>query len=290
MNIILAILESVRVKQWVKNLFVFLPLVFGGKVFDPADLKNVIITFAIFCLASGGVYLFNDLIDKKRDRFHPLKSKRPIASGRLHAALGAVLSCGLTVLALGWALAFDYKIFIVAICYVLVHIVYTIFLKRVVIVDVMIIAFGFELRIWAGALACYISPSIWLQLCVFLLAMFLGFIKRRHEKASLLKDAPEHRGVLSNYKIYFLDQLIVISATLCIVFYGLYTVFATQLDNHMAYTIPFVVCGIYRYLYMVHVQRMGGDPSEIVITDIPLITIMCLWFFSVVYFIYLHTP
>ena len=223
----------------------------------------------------------NDIGDKKKDSFHPVKQKRPIASGALGESTATVFSAVLIITSLVLSFTLKPELSGIILAYVVLHAFYTFRFKHEVILDVIIIALGFELRIWGGCVVVYILPSVWLQLCVFLLALFLGFIKRRNEKILLYGDATKHRDVLSHYKVYFLDQMAIISATLCIVFYGMYAVSKEVIvrvgTNKMAYTIPFVVYGIFRYLYVVHAKRSGGDPGEILLTDLPLVVDISLW-------------
>jgi len=281
MNTVMATIHSIRVRQWVKNLFIFLPLIFGAALFDTVKFFLALSAFIVFCMASSGIYLLNDVFDKNKDGFHPLKRNRPIALGLLDTKTAITIACICLLLSLFLALKINLLFATTTAVYILIHIFYSIRMKREVILDVIIIALGFELRIWGGGLAVGIYPSVWLQLCVFVLALFLGFIKRRTEKIALFKNADKHRNVLAHYKIILLDQMITISATLCVVFYGLYSIspsIVTDTGNiYMAYTVPFVIFGIFRYLYIVHVKKNGGDPSEILLKDFPLIVYILLW-------------
>jgi 4-hydroxybenzoate polyprenyltransferase len=290
MKTLIAIVKSIRVKQWIKNVFVFMPLVFSGKLLNIPDVITAGLVFLVFCLASAGIYILNDIKDKNKDNFHPLKHTRPIASGELKTGPALVMSIIFICAALLASSKINSSFLIITFIYIAIHFLYSFRLKREVILDVVLIALGFELRVWAGGVVIEAYPSIWLQLCVFLLAIFLALIKRRHEKISLYRDAAKHRDVLSRYKVYFLDQIIMISACLCIVFYGFYSIspgIITKLGNtNMAYTIPFVVYGMFRYLYVVHAKRSGGDPSELLMSDLPLITNIILWMASVVFLVY----
>ncbi len=267
-----------------------MPFIFGGKILDSGSLLSSAYAFGVFCLASSGIYLLNDINDVSTDSFHPAKKNRPIASGILGTKPAFVASMFFIITAILLSLTINTNLFIITIIYIASHIIYTYWLKRKVIIDIMIIALGFELRILAGCAVTNISPSIWLQLCVFLLAIFLGFIKRKHEKISLDADAEKHRNVLSDYKLDLLNQLITISATLCIVFYGFYTISANLVkrlgNNYMAYTIPFVIYGIFRYLFVITKNSSGGDPGKILTSDIPLMITLLLWICSSVFLIY----
>ena len=284
------VLDLLRVKQWVKNGFIFMPLVFSGRLRCFQDLVQVSFVFITFCFLSSAVYIFNDIKDRKSDNLHPEKKARPLAKGVIDIKSAAVMMLLLLGMALFMAHMAGGKVFLTALLYLILHVFYTLALKATVILDVIAIALGFELRVWAGAVILGILPSIWLQLCVFLLALFLGFIKRRHEKLSLYERAAEHRGVLVHYTPYFLDQMIMISATLCIITYGLYVLSADVVKKtgqaYMAYTIPFVVYGIFRYLYIVHVKKRGGDPGEILMSDGPFILNLALWISSAVMILY----
>ena len=219
MSLLRNVFKSMRINQWIKNLFLFIPFIFGGKLFIPEDLIRTVLAFLLFCITSSGVYIINDILDRKKDRFHPLKKNRPITSGALPVKQALVISSILLFSSLLLSAYFNIHFFVLLLAYVVLHLLYSFILKREVLLDVILIALGFELRIWAGAVILLIIPSIWLQLCVFLLAIFLALLKRRHEKISLYPDAANHRNVLTHYDIYFLDQLIMISATLCITFY-----------------------------------------------------------------------
>lgn len=270
-----------RIRQWIKNLFVLAPLVFSGRFSDQAALSSGLLAFLAFCLMSSAVYVVNDLEDRHRDRAHPRKCRRPVASGRISrrcaVLLGAGLVCGgglISVTLGGWFACLSGLYFIL-------QLGYTFFWKRMVLLDVGCIALGFCIRIWAGAVVVGVLPSGWLQLCVFLLALFLGFTKRRSEMRTLGDRAEEHRGALRHYTIYFLDQLIMISATLAIVFYGLYTIapdIVARVHGYwMIYSLVFVVYGVFRYLYLVHVVGKTEDVDEILLADLPLITSVLCW-------------
>jgi 4-hydroxybenzoate polyprenyltransferase len=290
MKKLIACLRLLRIGQWVKNTFILIPIIFSGKLFDLPLLFTCAKIFGIFCIMSSGVYVMNDIRDIKSDQEHPKKKYRPVASGEI----GRNPATAIAFLLISLALVFSYfsgvKILVITSAYFILHVLYNIRLKRTVILDVIAIAIGFELRVWAGALGCLVIPSAWLQLCVFLLALFLSFIKRRHEGSSLYDKHIYRREALAYYQPYFLDQMIMISATLVIVFYGLYVmseeITARIGNHHMMYTLPFVVYGIFRYLYLVDVKKMGGDPGEILISDLPFLLNLCLWILSVVAILY----
>ena len=280
------LVELLRGRQWVKNLFLVFPLIFSGRFMELSLWAQVSMGVIAFCLISSGMYIINDIVDLKEDRLHPQKSQRPLAAGKMPVALamficGAVLILGL---ALSWRIGQDFLVF--ALAYILLNILYNMRTKHIVIVDVLMIAFGFQIRIFAGSAATHIVPSLWLLMCVFVLALFLGFTKRRYEISTLKSDAVAHRGVLSEYTAYFLDQMIMISSTLVIVFYGLYTISAEVVARiggyEMFYSTPFVIYGIFRYLYLIHVRKLGDDPGDILLSDIPLLIDIVLWLIFIV--------
>lgn len=283
-------LNVLRVKQWTKNMFIFFPLLFSGEFFVRLLLWNCIKTFAGFCLISSSLYVLNDFLDQKADRVHPRKARRPLARGQLKPPVVALLILILQSLGLWICWEVNRAVFLTALVYIGVHLVYNFLIKRVVILDVLFIALGFHLRIWAGGMAALVIPSVWLQLCVFLLALFLGFSKRRYEMTALKHEAVEHRGVLAHYTAYLLDQIIMICCTLAIAFYGLYTIFSdvgkSPGNPYMAYSIAFVIYGIFRYLYLVHVRRLGDDPAEVLLLDMPLLICVLLWIGYVGIFLY----
>lgn len=270
-----------RVRQWVKNLFMIFPLIFSGRFNEGGLWFNCIGAFAGFCFISSGMYIINDIIDLKQDRLHPKKSHRPLAAGKIGASQAAVVA--MVVLILGGALCYaqGQEVFTLGIAYVLLHTLYNLRTKRIVILDILTVAFGFQIRIWAGAAAVHILPSLWLQMCVFVLALFLGFTKRRYEMVALKSDASSHRSVLSHYTAYLLDQIIIICSTLSIVFYGLYTISSEVVNriggDQMFYSTSFVIYGIFRYLYLLHVKKLGDDPSEALLADKPMIINILLW-------------
>ena len=279
-----------RVKQWVKNTFVFFPLLFSSRIFNSALLLSNLITFFGFCFIASGMYIFNDLLDIERDRLHPRKSQRPLA--RRDVNKSSIFILIVVILGIGlWTLSIvSWPVVGIAIFYIALHLLYNLSAKHVVLLDAFFVALGFQVRIWAGSLATEVAPSLWLQMCVFLLALFLGFTKRRYEISNLKDKAAEHRSVLAHYTTYLLDQIIIICSTLAIVFYGLYTIsqeINDRLGNYyMPYTIVFVIYGIFRYLYLVHVKKLGDDPGEMLFYDKALLINVVLWIFSVFGIIY----
>lgn len=284
------LLVSLRPEQWTKNLVVLAGVVFGGRLLEPPAVAVAASAFVIFCALSGAVYLFNDVADREGDQRHPLKRHRPIASGQLSSstALGAGAALG----AAGVAAAFlvNARFGTVSAVYLGALVLYSVALKHVVIVDVLTIAGGFVLRAVGGAVAVEVPIGNWLLVCTTLLALFLALSKRRHELTLLAEGATDHRRILEEYSPYLLDQMIgvVTSSTLIA-----YTVYATSGETaarlgttKLGLTIPFVLYGIFRYLYLVHQKRGGGSPAALLLTDRPLLGCVALWAASVVVLLY----
>lgn len=274
---ILELFIAARPKQWIKNLFVFAAPLFAVRFDDPEILLRSGLAFVVLCLTASGVYLINDIVDRDNDRQHPVKRLRPLASGRLSildCALGAALlwtAAAALLLVLGSAASA-----LVVLAYLALNLSYSLYFKHKVVVDVLLLALGFVLRVLLGGLATGIEVSPWLTLCTFLLAMFLGFSKRRHELLMLESDAPMHRSILREYEPYFLDQMIAVTTASTFLSYCLYTI-QTPNFEHMEYTIPFVAYGILRYLFLIHRRDKGGDPTEVVLSDRGLILDLLLW-------------
>lgn len=285
-----ALLKTMRPRQWTKNGFVFAALVFDKQLFLPDPFLRTVAGFALFCLISSSVYIFNDLADVEADRQHPQKKNRPIASGRLPvpAAWTAGILLVALALALGYWLAPEFA-FVIGV-YLLINLLYSKWLKHVPIVDVLILASGFVLRVGAGVTLIHVERfSPWLYVVMTLLSLYLGFGKRRAELALLANGAGTHRKVLDGYTLPLLDQYILIVSSTTIVAYSLYTFSAPNLpDNHsMMLTIPFVIYAVFRYLYLIEVDHAGGEPEEILLTDRPLQIALFLWVLVVLAVFYL---
>jgi 4-hydroxybenzoate polyprenyltransferase len=284
------LLISVRPGEWTKNLFVFAGLLFGQRLTDPIAVERAGIAFLIFCALAGVVYLVNDVADRERDRQHPRKRNRPIASGALSVPLALGTAAVLATAALGaaWWLGRDFGV--VASAYVLLLVLYSGPLKHVVIIDVLTIAIGFVLRVVAGAVAIEVPISQWLLICTILLALFLALSKRRHEIVLLADGAIGHRRILEEYSPYLLDQMIGVVTASTLMAYVLYATshetaerFGTSL---LGLTIPFPLYGIFRYLYLVHRKEGGGSPAELLLNDRPLLACVALWAIAVAVIIY----
>lgn len=286
MSLLNGFVRSLRPEQWTKNLVVFGALVFSRNFTNLPMIETSVLLFALFCLVSSSVYLFNDVIDYEKDRLHPRKSKRPIASGALSRKTAVVVAIILVAVAfLIAALTMNQSTLLVIAAYALLNVLYTLLLKNIVILDVMTIAAGFVLRAVGGGTAIDVPISSWLVICTFLLALFLGFGKRRHELASLDKTATEHRRSLEHYSIYFLDQMISVVTASVVVAYTFYTLSPEVEEKlgvqNLVISVPFVLYGIFRYLYLIHKKEEGGSPSRLLLTDLPMLIDVLLWLATV---------
>lgn len=275
------LLRSMRPAQWVKNLFVLAPVIFSRHLLDPERALHSLAAFGLFCLASGLVYLMNDLADLEKDRRHPLKRQRPLASGALSPTMaGAAVLLLLPALFTGSYLLGLGFLMVVGL-YAANNILYSFWLKELVIIDVMSISLGFILRVVAGGEAIGVPISSWLLLCTSLLALFLGFGKRRHELLLLEGEAGNHRKVLDHYGTYYLDQMIAVVTASTVLCYALYTMSEETVarfgTNKLILTTPFVLYGIFRYLYLIHQRDKGGDPTETVLRDGAMMLNVALW-------------
>jgi 4-hydroxybenzoate polyprenyltransferase len=287
----LALLRAMRPRQWIKNLVVFAALVFALRLRDRAALERATLAFVLFCATSGAVYVMNDLFDVERDRRHPRKSRRPIASGDLGMVpAGVAVAVLLTVsLLVGFTMSPPFGA--VLLIYTALNLAYSMWLKEVVILDVMVIAAGFVLRAVGGALVIDVAISTWLVMCTILLSLFLAFTKRRQELETL-DDPHEHRVILREYSVAFLDQMINVVTASTLVTYMFYTMspeVEQKLGTDKLYlTVPFVLYGIFRYLYLVHRRAKGASPTQALLTDGPLLACVGLWGATVILLIYVH--
>ena len=288
------LLRSMRPKQWTKNAIIFAPLVFSQNFLNSTYVAETFVAFLIFCGLSSTVYLVNDLVDIEQDRKHPTKCRRPLASGLLKPRTAVVFMlvlmaasgfCSLELLNRQFAM--------VAAAYLLLQIGYSLFLKHVVIIDVFCIAGGFLLRVAAGAVAIDVTFSTWLFFCTILLSLFLALSKRRHELVLLEDGAGEHRKILFEYSTGLLDQMISIVTTATLIAYILYTVSAETVakfgSDKLKYTIPFVLYGIFRYLYLIYQRNEGGSPEKVLLNDRPILLTVLLYGLAVCFvLLYLH--
>jgi len=269
---------------------VFAALAFSKHLFERGPLLRSLLAFALFCALSGAVYLLNDVADVERDRLHPVKRLRPIASGQLAVRTAVTIAIGLGLAALGGSWLLGPAFLISAACYLALNLLYSFRLKEVVIVDVLAVSLGFVIRAVAGGVAIGVAVSDWLLICTVLFALFLSLSKRRHELTSLSGAAAGHRAILAEYSPYLLDQMIGVVTASCLMAYAFYTTAEETRQkfqtDRLAWTIPFVLYGIFRYLYLVHQKEKGGSPTDVLLTDRPLLLDVALWAAAVVFIVY----
>lgn len=285
-----AIIKTMRPRQWTKNVFILAALVFDRQLGNPNSLLRSIIGFFLFCLISSSVYMINDIMDVEADRQHPRKKLRPIPSGQLSIRAASWTALGLIGFCIPVAYALSPSFALILLVYLLVNLAYSIRLKHIPLVDVLIIAACFVLRVGGGVSLIHVERfSPWLYVVTTLFALYIGFGKRRAELTLLEDRAEAHRPVLDGYTIPFLDQLITIVSGTTIVAYSLYTFSAPNLpENHyMMLTIPFVLYGIFRYLYLIQIKGEGGAPEELLLTDRPLQVDIGLWGIAILIIFYL---
>jgi 4-hydroxybenzoate polyprenyltransferase len=285
-----AVFVSLRPHQWTKNLLVFAALGFSKHLFEAEAFLRSLLAFLIFCGLSGCVYLVNDIVDLPRDRLHPRKKLRPLARGALSVPVARATAWILSLGCLGLSLLLGPFFALAAFLYLVLNLAYSFRLKAIVILDVLAISMGFVLRAGAGALAISVELSDWLIVCTLLLALFLALSKRRHELTSLSDAASDHRPILAEYSPYLLDQMISVVTASCLMAYAFYTMAPETVEKYrtdrLAWTIPFVLYGIFRYLYLVHQKDQGGSPTDLLLTDRPLLLDVALWALSVVLIVY----
>jgi 4-hydroxybenzoate polyprenyltransferase len=288
-SVLIAVLQSLRPRQWVKNFFVFAGLIFSQQLFT-AEAWHAVTAFALFCGLSGAIYLLNDVADAEKDRLHPVKRHRPVASGRL--SRGAAMVLGVVLLGGSLALSFGLggRFGLVALAYGVLLTMYSVWLKHLVILDVLTVAVGFVLRAVAGAVAVGADISGWLLICTVLIALFLALGKRRHEYLTLHGNAAAHRPILAEYSEGFIDQMIAVVTASTVTAYALYTMspetvakFHTRL---LPITLPFVLYGIFRYLYLLYRRELGGNPTDLVASDRALLVNTVLWAATLLVLIY----
>ncbi|MCD6517551.1 MAG: decaprenyl-phosphate phosphoribosyltransferase [Candidatus Aminicenantes bacterium] len=282
---------SARPKQWIKNFFILAPLIFSQNLFNVPLLIKSAIAFAAFCLLSSSLYILNDIRDLDEDKHHPVKSKRPLASGEINrtqawTAFGLLLIASVIVS----VLFLNQNFMIALLIYVILQFSYSFGLKNVIILDVFIVAAGFIIRVISGGFAINVHISHWLLICTLLLALFLALSKRRHEMVLLGKEAVNHRPILGEYSPYLLDQMIAVVTASTIIAYCLYTISEETVTRfgtyELIYTVPFVLYGIFRYLYLIHRRSEGGSPETLIIKDRPLLIDVFLWVVTVVVIVY----
>ncbi len=283
---------ALRPKQWIKNAFVFAALVFSRKLTDSDAILHSLWCFAAFCATCSSIYLVNDVADYERDRHHPKKCKRPIASGKVSRPFALTMSGCLVILGLTAAWSLNFATGMALSIYFVMNLGYTFKLKNTVLLDVFIIAIGFLLRVISGAFAIKVGVSPWLLICTLFIALFLAFCKRRHELESLGNNASEHRANLSAYSIGFIDKIISALTAMTTMSYALYTIDPGVVKHlgtdGLIITVPIVLLGIFRYLYLVHQKHQGGSPTELVLTDRSLQGVIALYMVVAILLIYFN--
>jgi 4-hydroxybenzoate polyprenyltransferase len=282
------LLKTMRPKQWPKNVFIFTALVFVEELFTSGPLLKTIAAFVLFCLMSSTVYLINDVVDIEKDRQHPTKRLRPLPSGQLKPSVAIAAGVLIPLVTLPLSFLLDLYFGFIALAYLLMMTAYSFVLKNFVILDVLTVAAGFVLRAIAGAAVISVPISPWLYVCTTLIALFIGISRRRHELVLMAENANEHRASLNEYNLPLLDQMIAVVTSATIIAYSLYTFSAPNLPaNHaMMLTIPFVLYGLFRYLYLIHVENKGGTPEEIFLSDLPMMIALGLWALAVIAILY----
>jgi 4-hydroxybenzoate polyprenyltransferase len=283
-----AFVAALRPHQWTKNFIIFAPIALSKHLFEADAFLQASLAFALFCGLSGTVYLINDLTDLERDRLHPKKRLRPLASGALSVGGARVGAVALGAGCLGLSALLGGAFLATAAAYVALNLLYSFRLKHVVILDVIAISLGFVLRAVAGAVAISVRFSDWLLVCTLLLALFLALAKRRHELVTL--TGTDHREILAEYSPYLLDQMIAVVTASCLMAYAFYTLAPETVEKYqtdrLSWTIPFVLYGIFRYLYLVHGKEEGGSPTDLLLTDRPLLADVALWALALVAIVY----
>ena len=285
-----ALLRCMRPWQYTKNLLVFAALVFAREMGNPDAVVKTVVAFVLFCMVSSAVYLINDVRDAEGDRRHPDKRDRPIACGALSPSAASTAAAVLLVAGIGGALVVNFNLGAVTAAYFVLQMLYQFALRHMVILDVFAIAGGFVLRAVAGAEAIAVEISPWLLICTLLLALFISLSKRRHELVLLENNASAHRASLTEYSAYLLDQMIGVVTASTLMAYILYTVDARTVtefgSTRLVYTVPFVIFGIFRYLYLIHQKGEGGNPDRILLSDRPFFVNMLLWMGTVALAVY----
>jgi len=279
-------IKAMRPNQWIKNFFIFAGLIFSGNLFNVDLVIRSIGVLFLFCLVAGSSYIINDVLDLESDRKHKEKAQRPLAAGQLkvsHGLTGAVIIV-LVAIATSFVLGFNFAM--VLITYFLMNLLYSLYLKKLVIIDVLVISLGFVLRVLGGILAIGAVPTPWIIMCTIFLSLFIALCKRKQEIVFLEKDTSLHRGILKKYTLTYLDQLINFSSTATVFSYVMFTAISGRNINLM-YTIPFVLYGVMRYMYLVFVEKKTFSPTDALMQDQPLQRTVIIWLFSIILILYL---
>lgn len=284
------LIKLARPGHWIKNSVVLAALFFAGVADNSQSVLLALAAAGVFCLLSSAIYTLNDIIDREQDKNHPLKKSRPLASGEISVAKATIFLSALTILGFLGARIIGHHLLMISALFFILNVLYSIWLKHIVILDVMAIALGFVFRAYAGAAAIEVPASKWMLINTLFLALFLGFGKRRHELVYLEEHATAHRKILDKYSPYLLDQLIGVVTATVVVAYMLYT-FSTEVSEklgteYLYLTVPFVAYGIFRYLYLIHKEEEGGSPTRVLISDKPLMINIILWLITVIAILY----
>lgn len=286
----MSFLRALRPHQWTKNLLVFAALLFSKHLFEPGPFVRASLAFVCFCGLAGAVYLWNDIADIERDRLHPKKKHRPLAAGRLSIRTATLGAIALVTGALTASFALDVRLGLCASAYLGLNLAYSFGLKHVVILDVLSISMGFVMRALAGAYAIDVPVTEWLLVLALLLALFLALAKRRHELTSLSADATSHRAILAEYSPYLIDQMTSVVTASVVTAYTFYTLSPETVQkfgtSKLSWTLPLVLYGIFRYLYLVHQKERGDSPTDMLLTDKPLLVTVALWVVLVIAIVY----
>lgn len=299
------LIRAVRPRQWIKNFAVFTPLLFAGPLLDTVDIKRALEAFVLFCAFSSATYLLNDIFDIERDRLHPFKKKRPIAAGIVHPYIALAIAITLIVVSLPWAYKLSPSFFLASVTYLILQIIYSSYLKHVILLDVMVIAAGFVLRVYAGVWATNAHLNVWFLLSITSFALFIAIGKRRSELTLLQAQASKHRETLLHYPENLLDILTSMFANSTWLTYAFFaflqppirarrdvTTFFGGIDlpfneaKYLMATIPVVIYGVMRYLYIIYEKKQGESPERVLITDKPLLTTVIIWGLMVIGIVY----
>lgn len=291
-------LRLIRVHQWIKNVFVFVPLLFSLHLFDKDYFLTTLYAFLVFCLASSAIYVINDLVDIESDRAHPLKKNRPLPSGAISKTTAIITSSLFLVLVFWMMMYFNKEFIFLVVTFVVLNVLYSFWFKNIVLLDIFSIAAGFSIRVLAGAFVIQVPISSWLLLTTMFISLFLGVMKRRSELVLVTENSKQiletaeqkSRKVLAQYSLNFADQMATVAATGVIVCYALYTVAPRTVSvfqtERLIYTTPFVVFGIFRFMYLEYISGKGENTTRTLATDLPMILNVLVYAFVTVFIIY----
>lgn len=277
-------IRLLRPQQWIKNVFIFAGLIFSRQFYNVGDILSTIYAFLVFSVLCSGIYVLNDILDFEEDKVHPIKAKRPVAAGEIGRNKAWFISFVLLITSLVFAWVLNERFLHICLIYTVLMILYSLKVKQIVILDVLFVALGYVLRAVAGAMVIDVEISSWLLLCTLLLALFLVLSKRRTEIVTLGENAIKHRKILVHYPVSLLNQMIAIVTSACIVSYCLYTLAPETVTKfntrNLIFTVPFVIYGVFRYLYITYSKLKADVPEKIMLTDVPLQICLVLWVVS----------